>query len=73
MATDLESLSKAEEELQDLQVKLRNSKLESLERSQQQQQQEQVEAVDVMEVSRLKEQVIMDASYFNSRSSNSCV
>ena len=59
MATDLESLSKAEEELQDLQVKLRNSKLESLERSQQLHQ-EQVEAIDVMEVSRLKEQVIID-------------
>ena len=59
MATDLESLSKAEEELQDLQVKLRNSKWESLERSQQLHQ-EQVEAIDVMEVSRLKEQVIID-------------
>jgi len=59
MANDLESLSKAEEELQDLHVKLRNSKLESLERSQQEQlQQELVEAIDVMEVSRLKEQVI---------------
>jgi len=61
MASDMEGLSKAEEELQHLMTKLqqRDSRLESLELSQQQQQQQQqqVEASDVMEVSRLKEQV----------------
>ena len=60
MASDMEGLSKAEEELQHLMTKLqqRDSRLESLELSQQQQQQQQQEeASDVMEVSRLKEQV----------------
>ena len=59
MATDMESLSRAEEELQHLMTKLqqRDSKLESLEASQQQQKQQPVDPSDVMEVSRLKEQV----------------
>ena len=60
MATDMESLSRAEEELQHLMSKLqqRDSKLESMEASQQlHQQQHPVDPSDVMEVSRLKEQV----------------
>jgi hypothetical protein len=61
MASDMEGLSKAEEELLYLQAKLHqsHSKLELMELNKQQQQdQHQTDSCgDIMEVSRLKEQV----------------
>ena len=57
MTSDMESLSRAEEELQHLMSKLqqKDSKIESNEAALQQQQQ-QLDSTDVMEVSRLGEQ-----------------
>ena len=57
MTSDMESLSRAEEELQHLMSKLqqKDSKIESNEAALQQQQQ-QLDSTDVMEVSRLREQ-----------------
>ena len=68
MASDMEGLSRAEEELQHLMLKLhqRDSKLELLELTkQQQQEQHQTDSSgDIMEVSRLKEQVAHGIFYF---------
>ena len=56
MTSDMESLSRAEEELQHLMSKLqqKDSKIESNKAALQQQQ--QLDSTDVMEVSRLREQ-----------------
>ena len=59
MASDMEGLSRAEEELQHLMLKLhqRDSKLELMELNKQQEQHQPDSSGDIMEVSRLKEQV----------------
>ena len=64
MTSDMESLSRAEEELQHLMSKLqqKDSKIESNEAALQQQQQ-QLDSTDVMEVSRLREQASANVKF----------